>query len=58
MGDRFAVTEAVSIAVLVASRWRLRLAEGPTVRPIGAITTHPSWLRMVAETRAPITADA
>lgn len=51
MGDRFAVTEAISIAALVASRWRLRPVQGPTVRPIGAITTHPSWLRMAAESR-------
>ncbi|WP_205021761.1 cytochrome P450 [Streptomyces sp. HB132] len=53
MGDRFAVTEAISIAAIVGSRWRLRLAQGPVVRPVGAITTHPSWLRMVAETRRP-----
>ncbi|MFC8074140.1 cytochrome P450 [Streptomyces sp. NPDC057307] len=50
MGDAFAWTEATIITALVASRWRLRPTPG-TVRPVGAITTHPSSLRMVPELR-------
>lgn len=50
MGDAFAWTEATIITALIASRWRLRPTSG-TVRPVGAITTHPSSLRMVPELR-------
>ncbi|MEV8291092.1 cytochrome P450 [Streptomyces niveus] len=50
MGDAFAWTEATIITALVANRWRLRPTHG-TVRPVGAITTHPSSLRMVPELR-------
>lgn len=50
MGDAFAWTEATMITALVASRWRLRPTPG-TVRPVGAITTHPSSLHMVPELR-------
>ncbi|MFI1733379.1 cytochrome P450 [Streptomyces acidicola] len=51
MGDAFAWTEATIITAMVASRWRLRPVPGSTVRPVGAITTHPSSLRMVPEAR-------
>jgi cytochrome P450 len=51
IGDQFSITEAVVIAALVASRWRLRPEAGVAVRPIPEITVHPSSLRMVAETR-------
>ncbi|TXL89517.1 cytochrome P450 [Streptomyces sp. IB2014 016-6] len=50
MGDAFAWTEATIITAMVASRWRLRPTPG-TVRPVGAITTHPSSLHMVPELR-------
>ncbi|MFD3522183.1 cytochrome P450 [Streptomyces sp. NPDC058653] len=50
MGDAFAWTEAIIITALVAHRWRLRPTPG-RVRPVGAITTHPSSLRMVPELR-------
>ncbi|MFI6690785.1 cytochrome P450 [Streptomyces sp. NPDC050433] len=50
MGDAFAWTEATLITALVASRWRLRPTP-ETVRPVGAITTHPSSLHMVPELR-------
>ncbi|MGW0297006.1 cytochrome P450 [Streptomyces anthocyanicus] len=53
MGNEFALTEASLIAALVASRWRLRPVPGPPVRPVGAITLHPSELRMTAEPRTP-----
>ncbi|MFI6083025.1 cytochrome P450 [Streptomyces sp. NPDC051217] len=55
MGDAFAWTEATIITALVANRWRLRPTPG-TVRPVGAITTHPSSLRMVPELRHHTTA--
>ncbi|MEV4970703.1 cytochrome P450 [Streptomyces scopuliridis] len=51
MGDAFAWTEATIITALVASRWRLRPTPGAVVRPVGAITTHPSSLHMVPEPR-------
>lgn len=50
MGDAFAWTEATIITALIANRWRLRPTPG-TVRPVGAITTHPSSLHMVPELR-------
>lgn len=50
IGDAFAWTETVIITALVASRWRLRPTQG-AVRPVGAISTHPSNLRMVPELR-------
>ncbi|MCI3224565.1 cytochrome P450 [Streptomyces sp. NP-1717] len=50
IGDAFAWTETVVITALVASRWRLRPTPG-AVRPVGAISTHPSSLRMVPELR-------
>lgn len=50
MGDAFAWTEATIITAMVANRWRLRPTPGD-VRPVGAITTHPSSLRMVPELR-------
>ncbi|MGW4735197.1 cytochrome P450 [Streptomyces shenzhenensis] len=51
MGDAFAWTEATLITALVASRWRLRPAPGSSARPVGAITVHPSALRMTAHPR-------
>ncbi|MFD5779736.1 cytochrome P450 [Streptomyces sp. NPDC126933] len=51
IGDQFSVTEAVVITALVASRWRLRPTPGATVRPVPAITVHPSSLDMIAEAR-------
>jgi cytochrome P450 len=53
MGNEFAVAEATLITALVAARWRLRPVPGPAVRPVGAITLHPSALRMTAEARTP-----
>lgn len=50
MGDAFAWTEATIITAMVANRWRLRPTPG-AVRPVGAITTHPSSLRMIPELR-------
>lgn len=50
IGDAFAWTETIIITALVASRWRLRPTQG-VVRPVGAISTHPSNLRMVPELR-------
>ncbi|MFJ2008280.1 cytochrome P450 [Streptomyces chartreusis] len=54
MGNEFALAEATLITAMVASRWRLRPVPGPAVRPVGAITLHPSALRMSAEPRQPI----
>lgn len=51
IGDAFALTEAVVITALIASRWRLRPTGPDTVRAIGEITVHPSSLRMVPEAR-------
>ncbi|MFD9869191.1 cytochrome P450 [Streptomyces niveus] len=50
IGDAFAWTETIIITALIAARWRLRPTPG-TVRPVGAISTHPSSLRMVPELR-------
>ncbi|MET9552167.1 cytochrome P450 [Streptomyces sp. NPDC006645] len=50
IGDAFAWTETIIITALIASRWRLRPTPG-TVRPVGAISTHPSSLQMVPELR-------
>ncbi|MFF9128301.1 cytochrome P450 [Streptomyces sp. NPDC014889] len=54
MGNEFALAEATLITALIASRWRLRPVPGPAVRPVGAITLHPSTLRMTAEARKPV----
>ncbi|MFE7444045.1 cytochrome P450 [Streptomyces chartreusis] len=54
MGNEFALAEASLITALIASRWRLRPVPGPAVRPVGAITLHPSALRMTAEARTPV----
>ncbi|MFF4827748.1 cytochrome P450 [Streptomyces sp. NPDC001312] len=54
MGNEFALAEATLITALIASRWRLRPVPGPAVRPVGAITLHPSTLRMTAEARTPV----
>ncbi|MFJ6686749.1 cytochrome P450 [Streptomyces werraensis] len=54
MGNEFAVAEATLITALIASRWRLRPVPGPAVRPVGAITLHPSALRMTAEARTSV----
>lgn len=51
MGDAFAWAESTVITALIASRWRLRPAPGAAPRPVGAITVHPSSLRMTAEPR-------
>ena len=51
MGDQFALTEAVLITALIASRWRLRPTTTDVVRPVGEITVHPSVLRMAVEAR-------
>ncbi|MFF3752537.1 cytochrome P450 [Streptomyces sp. NPDC002018] len=56
IGDQFSVTEAVVITALVASRWRLRPTPGATVRPVPAITVHPSSLDMIAESRGHVAA--
>lgn len=53
MGNEFALAEATLITAMIASRWRLRPVKGPAVRPVGAITLHPSTLRMTAEARTP-----
>ncbi|MFI8087493.1 cytochrome P450 [Streptomyces sp. NPDC086080] len=53
MGNEFALAEATLITALIASRWRLRPVPGPAVRPIGAITLHPSALHMTAQARTP-----
>ncbi|MFJ7238823.1 cytochrome P450 [Streptomyces olivaceus] len=53
MGNEFALAEATLITALIASRWRLRPTPGPAVQPVGAITLHPSKLRMTAEARTP-----
>lgn len=50
IGDTFAWTETIIITALIASRWRLRPTPG-AVRPVGAISTHPSSLQMVPELR-------
>ncbi|MFD5110550.1 cytochrome P450 [Streptomyces cinereoruber] len=51
LGDAFAWTEMTIITALIASRWQLRPAPGIRPRPVGAITVHPSVLRMRAEAR-------
>ncbi len=51
VGDAFAWTEMTIITALIASRWRLRPAPGVRPVPIGAITVHPSVLRMRTEAR-------
>lgn len=53
MGNEFALAEATLITAMVASRWRLRPVPGRVVRPVGAITLHPSTLRMSAVARRP-----
>lgn len=54
MGNEFALAEATLITALIASRWRLRPVPGPAVRPVGAITLHPSTLHMSAQARTPV----
>ncbi|MGZ2358485.1 cytochrome P450 [Streptomyces sp. 372A] len=51
IGDAFAWTEMTIITALIASRWRLRPAPGTRPVPVGAITVHPSALRMRPEAR-------
>ncbi|MFD8589890.1 cytochrome P450 [Streptomyces sp. NPDC059637] len=51
IGDAFAWTEMTIITALIASRWRLRPAPGIRPVPVGAITVHPSILRMRTEAR-------
>ncbi|MCX5216047.1 cytochrome P450 [Kitasatospora sp. NBC_00240] len=51
IGDGFTWAEATVLTALVASRWTLRHAPGATVRPVPAITVHPSSLHMIAEAR-------
>jgi len=52
IGNGFAMTEALAIVATVAQRWRLRLAPGHSVEPIGLITLRPAtgvWV--IAERR-------
>ncbi|MEW1913960.1 cytochrome P450 [Kitasatospora sp. NPDC085895] len=51
IGDGFTWAETTVLTALIASRWTLRHAPGATVRPVPAITVHPSALHMIAETR-------
>ncbi|MGW6202282.1 cytochrome P450 [Streptomyces sp. NPDC055089] len=51
IGDAFAWTEMTIITALIASRWHLRPAPGIRPVPVGAITVHPSTLRMKPEAR-------
>ncbi|GAA2740818.1 cytochrome P450 [Kitasatospora cinereorecta] len=51
IGDGFTWAEATVLTALIASRWTLRHTPGTTVRPVPAITVHPSSLHMVLETR-------
>ncbi|MEU9337950.1 cytochrome P450 [Streptomyces sp. NPDC048290] len=51
MGDAFAMTEALVVTALIASRWRLRPSPGTPVRPAGEITVHPYGLHMTAHAR-------
>jgi cytochrome P450 len=53
IGNGFAMTEALAIVATVAQRWRLRLAPGHSVEPIGLITLRPaSGVWVTAERRA------
>ncbi|MFE6977162.1 cytochrome P450 [Streptomyces sp. NPDC057682] len=51
IGDAFAWTEMTVVTALIASRWHLRPAPGTRPVPVGAITVHPSALRMNPEAR-------
>ncbi|MEV8099093.1 cytochrome P450 [Kitasatospora sp. NPDC085879] len=51
IGDGFTWAETTVLTALIASRWTLRHAPGTTVRPVPAITVHPSSLHMIAEAR-------
>lgn len=52
IGDGFAWIEMTIATALIASRWRLRPAPpGNRPVPVGAITVHPSVLRMRTEAR-------
>lgn len=51
VGDAFALTEATVITALIASRWRLRPENRAAVRQVGAITLHPSQMRLRPEPR-------
>lgn len=52
IGKRFAELEAVLVLAVVASRFRLRLAPGETLRLLPTVTLRPDGgLRMVAEPR-------
>jgi cytochrome P450 len=52
IGNVFAIAEAQAIVATVAQRWRLRLAPGRKVEPIGLITLRPaSGVWMTAERR-------
>ncbi|RKE17945.1 cytochrome P450 [Streptomyces sp. TLI_171] len=56
IGDAFTWAEATVLTALVASRWTLQHAPGTDVRPVPAITVHPSSLQMIAEPRTPAAA--
>lgn len=51
IGDGFTWAEATVLTALIASRWTLRPAPGPAVRPVPAITVHPSSLHMTVGAR-------
>ncbi|MFJ1754699.1 cytochrome P450 [Kitasatospora sp. NPDC088134] len=56
IGDGFTWAEATVLTALIASRWTLRQVPGSTVRPVPAITVHPSALHMTVEARGPVAA--
>lgn len=58
VGDTFAVTEAIAVVAVVASRWRLRQLPGPVGKQRPVVTLGPRSLVMTCEPRARRTTDA
>ncbi|MBM3573900.1 MAG: cytochrome P450, partial [Alphaproteobacteria bacterium] len=55
IGMGFAMMEAVLILATIARSWRLELAPGKVVEPVGLITLRPKdGLQMVATPRVPV----
>jgi cytochrome P450 len=54
IGAAFAMTEAVLLTATIASRYRLRLADGADIEPVGLITLRPRHgMPMILERREP-----
>ena len=51
IGEGFAWTESTLLLSVIAAHWRLRLADGATVRPVVSSTLVPSGLRIIVTRR-------